>query len=789
MQRNTKNILLVLDTIPQHNGTPRARLAYLHYRALSCCGKTSVLVLDLQGTEYAHRAKLTPDVLLVPMYALYRQVSWNAPAPEITLSSGEVGRLKRSIQKACDDPSNAIIVAQDRRLAALIEQTMPSGQDLQVLSDKSSTAEFSRTVVAPLISYASGKAMVGKPERLAVVLSGDPTIDQKVCEAIDREVCSMNLEIGSKVHADVFGGSPHDYHGRSALHHRDWRDLTGVLAASWLLIDLLSEENGGEYLRSMIAGFDVAAAVPLGANSRSISDAEGRVAEYASTSELGSILRSSYSRAAERDGINSIPEQISIYDILVRYSDCFGLRAPKKTLPKSFNEFYFSGPNARRRVPYKHQPTAYFVPATGLLCIQAFVRHSSGVNEVRIVDDKSEEIGRIVPSKMRPELPYLPIEGGVILHGVDSAPSITLQFFESGKFCSEMSIASSEVSIVNSELVSLDFAGGDHSRAIGLVWSEKPGEQLELFLPPASRHRLAPPAPNGSTPNAPSWTSFDITGFVEPTPRAVVRLMGNTNPSILRRPIHLGKAFADPLFPHSDALEQRHNVLAGRRAWIIGNGPSVRHADLNLIADQGDVIFCFNRFYMAYPETRLREDYLVSADRLMIQDFGPEIITQSSGLPLFCVDRDEATELEGEYLRVNKLDVAMPLFSRNASRFVHVGGSSVFVALQLAYYFGIREVLTYGLDYSFSQTPVFDPRYSIPVCFDEGNHFIRGYRSEKPWVPPNWRDISFGFLKSRVAFEAAGGRILNATRGGKLEIFDRIDFDEAVKQGAFSING
>jgi len=784
MLKSAKNILLILDVIPQHNGSPKSRQAFLIYRAFCCLGKTSVIVMDAHGTEYDHRAKMTADVQLVPIRTLDNEVSAERCAQEIKLAANERRRLRRAIDSSCVDFEKSYCVAQNPRLADWVRQVMPIPKKLLIVSEIEQDEEYSRTALAPLVARSSGAATTGTPERLALVLSGDVSVDQKICSAIDREISSLNVEAGLDLRVDVFGGQGLDWHGMNTLQHRSWPDLTGVLATTWLLIDLLSDETGGRYLAMMADSFGVDSASPLGFSSRSSSRIGGVKMEYETLPELGLIIRNCYSAVSAGGGAKPRVTASGIADELMQFANCFGIRVPKRSLPKTFGEFYLSGTSPRRRLPYKHIPSAYFVPATGLLCIQAFVRHSSGVNEIRILNGKRDEIGRIVPSLQRPELPYLPIEGGVILHGVDHAPSITLQFFESGRFCSEMSIDSRDIHIVDFELVSLDFLEEDLSRATGLVWSGRSGEDLELQLPPAARHRLAPPVQSGSSPNAPGWTSFDITGFVEPSARALVRLTGRDTHSQKQRPLHLGRSFTDPSLPRCPDLEQLHNVHSGRRAWIVGNGPSVRHEDLNQIGEQGDIVFCFNRFYMAYPETSLREDYVVSADRLMIEDFGQEMIDRSTGLPLFCVDRDEATKLEGQHIRLNKLDVAMPLFSTNASRFVHIGGSSVFVALQLAFHFGIREVLTYGLDYSFSQTPVFDPRYTIPVCFDEGNHFIKGYRSEKPWVPPNWRDISFGFLKSRVAFEANGGRILNATRGGKLEIFDRIDFDRVVENSS-----
>lgn len=221
----------------------------------------------------------------------------------------------------------------------------------------------------------------------------------------------------------------------------------------------------------------------------------------------------------------------------------------------------------------------------------------------------------------------------------------------------------------------------------------------------------------------------------------------------------------------------------GKRAWIIGNGPSVRYDDLAAIP-KGDVVFAFNRFYLSYDDHPLREDYVVSADTLMIQDFGQEMIDIAAGTPIFCTAPGQMDILRGDHVVLRPGRSYLPLFSLDPAQFVGVGGSSVFVALQMAWHMGIRDVALYGIDYSFSLTLTRDPRYPFPVAFDDNNHFIKAYRSAKPWCPPTWRDISAGFLNARVAFEMTGGRIVNATRGGKLETFERVDFDAHVgKEG------
>jgi hypothetical protein len=161
------------------------------------------------------------------------------------------------------------------------------------------------------------------------------------------------------------------------------------------------------------------------------------------------------------------------------------------------------------------------------------------------------------------------------------------------------------------------------------------------------------------------------------------------------------------------------------------------------------------------------------------------MIDISTGLALFC--HENVGHLSGLFVEVRHFDNYLPIFSYDPAEFVSVGGSSAFVAMQLAHYMGIREIFLYGMDFTFTMNIVRDPRYPFPVSFDDNNHFIKGYRDSRPWCPPNWRDICSGFFNARLVLEASGGRILNATRGGKLEIFERIAFEEAVDAEVASV--
>ena len=93
----------------------------------------------------------------------------------------------------------------------------------------------------------------------------------------------------------------------------------------------------------------------------------------------------------------------------------------------------------------------------------------------------------------------------------------------------------------------------------------------------------------------------------------------------------------------------------------------------------------------------------------------------------------------------------------------------------MAAYLGAKEIYLLGVDHSYSDNSI-----------AEENHFIKNYYTddEKEKYREMYKSATFEIEKATKAYEAAevylrkhGFRIYNATRGGKLEVFERIDFD------------
>jgi len=78
-------------------------------------------------------------------------------------------------------------------------------------------------------------------------------------------------------------------------------------------------------------------------------------------------------------------------------------------------------------------------------------------------------------------------------------------------------------------------------------------------------------------------------------------------------------------------LPRLKDIHKGRRAFIIGNGPSLRQTDLSKL--KNEFTFGLNRIYLLFPELGFHTTYLVSINDLVIEQFKDEILAQP--LPKF----------------------------------------------------------------------------------------------------------------------------------------------------------
>lgn len=118
-----------------------------------------------------------------------------------------------------------------------------------------------------------------------------------------------------------------------------------------------------------------------------------------------------------------------------------------------------------------------------------------------------------------------------------------------------------------------------------------------------------------------------------------------------------------------------------------------------------------------------------------------------------------------------------PSFSGDVTGRVFEGSTVTYVAMQLAHYMGFREVILLGVDHSFSTKG--RPNETVVSEGGDPNHFSdqyfgRGFR----WQLPDLEASEKAYAMARDYYQASGRRILDATVGGKLDIFPKIQLED-----------
>ena len=227
------------------------------------------------------------------------------------------------------------------------------------------------------------------------------------------------------------------------------------------------------------------------------------------------------------------------------------------------------------------------------------------------------------------------------------------------------------------------------------------------------------------------------------------------------------------------------NKHIGQRAFVIGNGPSLKTADLDRLGNE--ITFACNKIYLAFDTTEWRPTYYAAEDILMLQHHLPGVYDFRSSIKLFptyaigYARRDE----NAIYYRQSYRDFYpnLPRFSSDPMDRVYGGNTVIYALLQFAVYMGIREVYLLGVDFHYD-TPKervsseADDNFSMYRVGDEKNHFHQDYlRPGDLMCNPNIERHEKAYQSAKIAMEQRGGRIVNVTRGGKLEVFPRLEFE------------
>lgn len=219
-------------------------------------------------------------------------------------------------------------------------------------------------------------------------------------------------------------------------------------------------------------------------------------------------------------------------------------------------------------------------------------------------------------------------------------------------------------------------------------------------------------------------------------------------------------------------LRSYRNLHAGERCFILGNGPSLRDTDLSLLRDE--ITFGMNRIYLLFLEMGYQTTYYLAINTLVVEQSGMDI--ESLSMPKFITWRARNWVELGENSAFIDSDFTPPAsFATDCTGRIFEGSTVTYVAMQLAFYMGFQKVILVGVDHSFhTKGP---PNAVVAAGEVDSDHFSPDYFSKGyRWQLPDLEASEEAYKLAKITFEKSGRQILDATIGGKLTIFPKVDY-------------
>ncbi len=229
-----------------------------------------------------------------------------------------------------------------------------------------------------------------------------------------------------------------------------------------------------------------------------------------------------------------------------------------------------------------------------------------------------------------------------------------------------------------------------------------------------------------------------------------------------------------------ERLSRIKDIHKGRRAFIIGNGPSLKLTDLSKL--KGEITFGMNRIYLMFDVLGFQTTYLSVVNDLVIEQTAQDLAALK--IPKFLTWRSRKYFDPAKFSGNQAANLPTFLYTTyDAPRFspdvrwrVWEGATVTYVTLQLAFHMGCDEVIMVGVDHNY--TTAGKPNSTVTSDGDDPNHFSgqyfgKGFR----WQLPDLETSEIAYRMARKYYENAGRHILDATVGGKLTIFKKVDYN------------
>lgn len=224
-------------------------------------------------------------------------------------------------------------------------------------------------------------------------------------------------------------------------------------------------------------------------------------------------------------------------------------------------------------------------------------------------------------------------------------------------------------------------------------------------------------------------------------------------------------------------IERYKNIHPGEKCFIVGTGPSLTVEDVKKL--KGTISIGVNTLYKIFEETGWKSDYYCVIDPFTFGNIRNDL-SRYDEIPLFYAENrilDKAVngipfELNcSDFYKLKDLDAfEFTKFLPDLDKYIYDGASVVYAALQIAVYMGFKEIYLLGVDcnYELSREKLHNSKLSYSKDYNYN------------WTKQTGLAMIEGFKIAKKYADEHDIKIFNATRGGMLEVFPRVDLDDIV---------
>jgi len=234
-----------------------------------------------------------------------------------------------------------------------------------------------------------------------------------------------------------------------------------------------------------------------------------------------------------------------------------------------------------------------------------------------------------------------------------------------------------------------------------------------------------------------------------------------------------------------ERLKTYRNKHLGQRCFIVALGPSLALDDLEKL--KGEISFSLNSCFKLFDKTQWRPNYYVFQDSVAYEMWKDQIdhldvpcVFFYNNLMIWNFGRDgigfKSNEMYALALYIKKICSKYPTkikFSTDIYKYIYTGGTTVISIIQIAVYMGFKEIYLLGADCDYTGPDLHHPavEYDEDVLSKLDVSLLRN-EGEK---------MIYSYAQYKIYLDRLGVKVYNATRGGKLEIFPRVNLDELVR--------